>query len=130
MRCSHESLSGNTANCSFIPDVYIQQSPYIFNLSLAENIAIEKNIKQEDIKKIRKIISLVGLENFVENLENGLDTMLLDKGINISGGQKQKISIARALYKDKEIIILDEVFSNLDKDSKSEIRLSTILLDS
>lgn len=100
---------------------YIQQEPYIFNLSLAKNIAIQSNINQKDYIKIEKLVSMVGLKSFVDNLENGVDTLLFDKGVNISGGQKQKISIARALYQDKEIIILDETFSNLDKDSKFEI---------
>lgn len=100
---------------------YIQQEPYIFNLSLAKNIAIQSNINQKDYVKIEKLVSMVGLKSFVDNLDNGVDTLLFDKGVNISGGQKQKISIARALYQDKEIIILDETFSNLDKDSKFEI---------
>ena len=100
---------------------YIQQNPYIFNLSLAKNISISKNLNEEDYQKIEEIINKVGLSEFVKNLDLGINTLLLDKGLDISGGQKQKISIARALYKDKEIIILDETLSNLDKESKFEI---------
>ncbi len=100
---------------------YIQQNPYIFNITLAQNIALNKDNNTIDIKKINDVVLLAGLEDFVDNLENGVSSLLLDKGMNISGGQKQKISIARSLYKNKEIIILDESLSNLDKLNKIEI---------
>ncbi len=100
---------------------YIQQNPYIFNLSLAQNISLNKDIKSIDFNKIKELITLVGLGDFVNQLENNLHSMLLDKGTNLSGGQKQKISIARALYKNKEILIFDESLSNLDKKNKMEI---------
>ena len=85
---------------------YIQQNPYIFNLSLANNISIKKNLKEEDYKKISKIVKEVGLSKFVESLEFGLDTQLLDKGLNISGGKNKKYQLLGPYTKIKKLLFL------------------------
>ena len=54
---------------------YIQQNPYIFNLSLAKNISISKNLNEEDYEKIEEIINKVGLSEFVKNLDLGVNTL-------------------------------------------------------
>ena len=62
------------------------------------------------------------LEDFVNGVPHGLETSLGDNGLNISGGQRQRINIARELYKDVQMLILDEATSSLDSISESEIK--------
>jgi len=94
----------------------------IFAFSIIENITIEEN---PDIEKIKKIIEQVGLTNKIEELPLGLDTKLNkefdENGIEFSGGQAQKIAIARALYKNASLVILDEPTSALDPIIEAEI---------
>ena len=70
---------------------------------------------------------MVDLSNFVNNSKNGLNSYLGDKGKNISGGQAQRISLARALYYDSEILILDEFSNQLDE--KTEKNILSIIKD-
>ena len=97
---------------------YIPQNVHIFNDSIAANVAYGKEINEEKIKEALKKANLL---DFVENLENGIYTILQENGSNLSGGQKQRIAIARALYKNPDILILDEATSALDNKSEAII---------
>ena len=92
------------------------QESYLINGSIAENIALgEKNINRAKVKE--SLIKANAFE-FVKNLDKGIDENILDRGSRFSGGQKQKLALARALYKDPKILIMDEPTNALDINSE------------
>ncbi|MDP2175472.1 MAG: ABC transporter ATP-binding protein [Bacteroidota bacterium] len=97
---------------------FVHQVPFIFNKTLRENITLETNF---DADKLNKVIKESCLDDFVKNLPNGLDTLMGEQGSKISEGQKQRIAIARALYKDVKLLIFDEATSSLDETTESYI---------
>ena len=105
----YENLKSWQNNISFI-----QQNIFLINTSIKKNIIL---VDSEDIDnaKFNRISNLLSLDEMFENLPNKLETLVGTDGLFLSGGQKQLISIARALYKENEIIIFDEASSSLDK---------------
>jgi len=77
-----------------------------------------KDTKEE---KLNEAIRRAGLTSFVENLPQGLETVIEDNGRNISGGERSRIAIARALLNESEILILDEAFQSLDYETARAI---------
>ncbi|OCL25860.1 lipid A export permease/ATP-binding protein MsbA [Gilliamella sp. wkB171] len=100
---------------------YVSQQVHLFNGTIADNIAYgEKNkYSQEDI--IKAAMKANAME-FIDKLENGLDTEVGDNGILLSGGQRQRIAIARVLLRDNPILIFDEATSALDNESERLIQ--------
>ena len=98
---------------------YVPQEVFIFNGTLAENIAL--GCKEIDRDKIKKILNKVRLDKWAESLTNDLDTVLGEAGGKLSGGQKQRIGIARALYKEADVLFLDEATSALDNQTEKEV---------
>ena len=100
----------------------IPQETFIANTSIKMNICL--GLKDGDINqnKLEKVLSDTDLVNFVNSKKNGLNEIVFENGKNLSGGQKQKISLARALYYDKDILIFDEPTSALDSHSEKEIQ--------
>lgn len=104
---------------------YVSQINHVFEGSLIENIALGINPKDVDKSKIEEVIELSCLKNFYKDKKG--DNFIIDEnGKNISGGEKQRICIARALYKNPEILVLDEATSSLDVEVESQI-LNNIL---
>lgn len=102
----------------------VHQNATILNDTLKNNILYYRNYSDTDLKKV---ISKSGLEKFVYSLPQGLDTVINENGNNISGGEKQRIGIARALLRNTPFIVYDEPTSNLDNVVAQEIE--QILLD-
>tara|TARA_Y100000389_G_C17471474_1_gene531633 strand:- start:12147 stop:13892 length:1746 start_codon:yes stop_codon:yes gene_type:complete len=100
---------------------YVPQNIYITDESILNNIAF--GIKDEDIDlvKVERAIKLANLEEFIYNLPNKLKTPAGEMGTKMSGGQLQRIGIARALYHEPEVLILDECSSSLDYETEKEI---------
>ena len=97
---------------------YLTQDPYVFNASIRENICMGENFSDEEIWRA---IKLVRAENFIEKLPDGLDTVIENMGKNISGGEKQRIVLARGIIRQNNILILDEALSAIDVDTSNEI---------
>ena len=98
---------------------YVPQDIFIIHGSLAENIALGQ--EHIDREKIRKVLQQVHLDAWAKALPEGIDTPLGEYGSRLSGGQKQRIGIARALYKEAEVLFFDEATSALDNATESEI---------
>lgn len=102
----------------------VHQSPFIFDDTIKNNIALyNEDISDERIKEACK---KAGLQRFIESLPLGLETRIGEGASKISGGEKQRIAIARALVKDSPILLMDEATSALDKETSAEIE-NTVL---
>jgi len=97
----------------------VPQKTEIFNASILENIALFHTCP--DIEKVLNITNRLGLTELIESFPHGIYTQIGENGINLSGGEKQKIAFARVLYKDPGIILLDEATSSLDTKSEHYI---------
>ena len=101
----------------------VEQQVFMFDDTLKHNLTLYRDIPEE---KLNKAIREAGLESFTQKLHSGLDTVIEDNGRNISGGERSRISIARALLNESDILILDEAFQSLDYETAREIE-NTIL---
>ncbi|WP_207512772.1 peptidase domain-containing ABC transporter [Longitalea luteola] len=99
----------------------VMQDGFIFSDSIEKNIALGDNKNQIDREKLTKAIKIANLTELIESLPNGLETKVGTEGLGLSQGQKQRILIARAVYKNPEIIMLDEATNALDANNEREI---------
>ena len=100
---------------------YVSQSVFIADSTLLENIALGCDSSTIDLERIRSVIELADLTEFVASLPDGIHSRIGEQGSKISGGQRQRIGIARALYKNSEILFFDEATSSLDNKTEENI---------
>lgn len=100
----------------------VLQDTWLFEGTIAENIAFgNDNATLEDIKRVAKIAMI---DDYIESLPNGYDTILTENGVNISKGQKQLLTIARAMLLNSKMLILDEATSNVDVMTENRINIA------
>ncbi len=97
---------------------YSEQDVFISSDTLAYNIALSRDA---DIAKIEDILSKVGLKEWYDALPEAYDTVMDEQGGNVSGGERQRLGLARALYKNAQVLFLDETTSALDADNEDNI---------
>ena len=107
-------------NIGFVP-----QETFLLDQTLKENIAFGEHKNEIDQMKLKKCLMQADIYNFVQKLPKKSNTITGENGVRISGGEKQRIGIARALYNSPEILIFDEPTSSLDKNTEQKI-LDTI----
>lgn len=100
---------------------YVSQDAFVLDATIEQNIAF--GVEQGAIQRTRVLSAIrdAQLTEFVESLDNGLETVVGERGVQISGGQRQRLAIARALYRDARILIFDEATSALDRVTESSI---------
>jgi ATP-binding cassette subfamily B protein len=97
---------------------FVFQDSIIFNLSLRENIAFNSDVTENDLKKA---IATAELEDFIQSLPQGLDTIVSERGSSLSGGQKQRIMLARALSINPKVLLLDDFTARVDTLTEEKI---------
>lgn len=101
--------------------LYLEQDAQLFNQSLCFNVTFETVL--EDLNKLSRVLDWVGLDHLVTELPEGIHTILNEDGMNFSGGEKQRIALARTLFArtSEEILLLDEATSNVDMQMEKQI---------
>lgn len=101
---------------------YVPQHIYLSDSSIADNIAFGEDPGKVDRKLVIEAAKVAAIHDFIDGqLEDGYDTMVGERGVKLSGGQIQRIGIARALYRNPKVLILDEATSSLDNQTEAEV---------
>ncbi len=108
---------------------HVPQSIYLSDATVAENIAFGVPINEIDLAKVRKAADSAQIADTIEGWEHGYLTVVGERGARLSGGQRQRIGLARAFYKNADVIILDEATSALDGDTESAVMKALETLD-
>ena len=98
---------------------FVSQEPFLFFGTLKQNVAYNR---ESDDDEIMNALRMAGAAEFVSDLENGIDTMVGDRGTMLSGGQRARVSLARALLKNPSLLVLDEASSALDAETEKRIQ--------
>ena len=100
---------------------YVPQTPFLLNASIAENVAFSQWGGKIDRERVLRCCRMAAMD-FLDELPEGMDTVIGERGVRLSGGQVQRVAIARALYEEPQMILFDEATSALDGASEQAIQ--------
>jgi len=100
---------------------YINQNPFFFEDTILKNICLKEKLNFEEQKKFNKIEEIIFGEQFLNKFKKRFDTILDTSGLNLSTGQRQRVNLARGLFKEHSVIFMDEPTSALDYQTENEI---------
>jgi ABC-type multidrug transport system fused ATPase/permease subunit len=121
-------LVGQTSLKSIKKSSYVQhiaavlQETEVFNMSLKQNITLANSAEAENQELFDRALDIAHIKDFLPKLKEGVETKIGEKGVKLSGGEKQRLGIARAVFKQPEILFLDEATSHLDVESEQKIQ--------
>lgn len=100
----------------------VLQETEVFNFSLHDNITITREAGPANALALASALKTAHVDDFLDRLPQGVDTLIGEKGVKLSGGEKQRLGIARAIYKQPQLLFLDEATSHLDLESEEKIK--------
>lgn len=98
---------------------YVKQQPFLINDTILKNITLTDD--EYDAVKLNGIIEFCGLDHLISSYPEGINTIIKEHGKNISGGQRQRLMLARALFHDFDLLILDEAFAEIDDTAERDL---------
>ena len=104
---------------------YVPQTIFLADASMTENIAFGIPQGEVDMVRVREAAKGAAIADFIESKPEGYDAVVGERGVRLSGGQRQRVGIARALYKDADVLVLDEAMSALDPETERMVINST-----
>jgi ATP-binding cassette, subfamily B, bacterial PglK len=102
---------------------YLPQETFLIDANLRQNIVFDLNPQEKDLEKYNSALSSAKLDTFANSLQDGSDTSVGERGAMISGGERQRVALARSFYANRQVLIFDEVTSALDKENEAAIIL-------
>ena len=99
---------------------YVDQDVFLFHTTIEENVSFSR--PEAATSDVVRACEMANIHRFVSNLPNGYETVVGDRGVRLSGGEKQRLSIARAILRNSPLLVLDEATSSLDAESEKLIR--------
>lgn len=100
----------------------VLQETEVFNMTLKKNILLANMAEEQNKSLFEKSIHTSHVKDFLSKLPNGVESIIGEKGVKLSGGEKQRVGIARAIFKNPQILLLDEATSHLDVESEGKIK--------
>lgn len=118
------SISDDTQKAWQKRVAHVPQTIFLADASFAENIAFGVSPSEIDLGRVRSAASRAQISDFIESTQGGYDALVGERGARLSGGQRQRLGVARALYKNAQVLVLDEATSALDQETESRLMQS------